>query len=77
MKILIIEDEAIFAKILETRLKKSGNHTVQIASNGEEGWDLFSNSNSFFDFILTDFKMPRLSGIGLLERIRDNNYQIR
>ncbi|MBF0279563.1 MAG: response regulator [SAR324 cluster bacterium] len=76
MNVLIIEDEAAFAEVLENRLIESGKHSVQIALNGEEGWDLYSASATFFDIILTDFKMPRLSGIDLLERIRNNNFQI-
>ena len=76
MRILIIEDEADFAKLLENRLIEQGGHEVQIAFNGEEGWDIFCHANTFFDFILTDYKMPRLNGIELLGRIRDNNYQL-
>lgn len=76
MKILIIEDEQDFVSELANRLSRRGGHDVKVAHDGEDGWKLFANSDIPFDFILTDVKMPLLDGIGLLQRLRDESYEI-
>src|SRR6478672_3211073 len=41
---------------------------VTTASNGEEGYELFTQGK--FDLLVTDFKMPKLNGIDLIRRVR-------
>jgi CheY-like chemotaxis protein len=41
---------------------------VQVASNGEEGLKLFEAAN--FDVVVTDYRMPRMNGAELIQRIR-------
>ena len=47
--------------------KRSGC-CVQIAVNGEEGLKLFQAAK--FDVVVTDYRMPRMNGVELIQRIR-------
>ena len=46
-------------------------YRVQMARSGEEGLKLFESSN--FDVVVTDYRMPRMNGVELIERIRKLN----
>ncbi|MDQ1353656.1 MAG: two-component system, NtrC family, sensor kinase [Acidobacteriota bacterium] len=60
---------AIFSKYLA----ECGYLTIS-AYNGEEGWDIFKRNTP--DLVLTDLKMPILSGIDLISRIRKGSLYI-
>lgn len=67
MRILIAEDERITRSSLVRQLETLG-HEVVAAADGEEAWESFNQSG--FDLIITDWEMPRLSGLDLIRRIR-------
>lgn len=67
MRILIAEDERITRASL-TRQLQSWGHTVAAAEDGEQAWEMFNAGE--FDIVLTDWEMPRLSGLELVERLR-------
>ncbi|MFH2129621.1 MAG: S16 family serine protease [bacterium] len=66
-KILVVDDEPIALENIEYVLKKE-RYDVSIASNGEEALDLFEQQ--LFDLVVTDLKMGNISGIELLERVK-------
>jgi phosphoserine phosphatase RsbU/P len=67
MRILIAEDERI-TRLTLTRQLESWGHAVTAAEDGEQAWEQFNAGG--FDIVLTDWEMPRLSGIELIGRIR-------
>ncbi len=67
MRILIVEDDDRIAKPLAEDLKHQ-YHTVDIASDGIEGWEYAQAGN--YDLILLDLMLPRLDGITLCKRLR-------
>ncbi|MEC9373291.1 MAG: response regulator, partial [Planctomycetota bacterium] len=67
MRVLIAEDERITRASLTRQLEKWG-HEVTAAENGREAWERFQSDQ--FDIVLTDWEMPELSGLELVERIR-------
>lgn len=69
-KILIADDNANLRRVIEFQLKEAG-FRVSTASDGLEALELFMTNQ--FDCVITDLRMPRLSGWELLERIRDLN----
>lgn len=69
MQILIVEDDPISRRILESLLNKWGYSTIS-ARNGLEAWDLMQGSN-VPNFVISDWMMPNLTGIALCKRIRD------
>jgi DNA-binding response OmpR family regulator len=67
MKLLVVEDEARMADLLQKGLKEEG-HVVARASDGAEGFTL---ANSYeFDVIILDVMIPKLSGFELAKRLR-------
>ncbi len=67
-KILIAEDEDITRKHLVRALKKEGFEVVG-TRNGREALDQLSRE--YFDVLITDIRMPEMSGIELLERMKE------
>ena len=69
-KILIIDDDKIFSKILRDGLLAGGNgkYEVVTAFDGEEGFDVAMRENP--DLIMLDMMMPKVTGIEFLRRYR-------
>jgi two-component system NtrC family response regulator len=71
--ILIIDDEATQRDLLKGYLIKKG-YTVYSASSGKEGIEIAGRNP--VDIILSDFKMPDLSGLDVLEQVKKINPEI-
>ena len=71
--ILVIDDEAAQRDILTGYLKKKG-YQIFAASSGKEGIEITKNEP--VDIILSDFKMPELNGIEVLEQVKKMNPEI-
>jgi CheY-like chemotaxis protein/anti-sigma regulatory factor (Ser/Thr protein kinase) len=67
-RILVIDDEAPIAQLLEDALSGDG-HSVEIATSGEEGLKMAALSD--FDLVMTDLGMPDMSGWEVAGRIRE------
>lgn len=67
MKILVVDDDSISRRLLQSYLEKWG-YEVQVARDGSEAWRLFETGQ--YPMIITDWMMPELDGPGLLRRIR-------
>lgn len=75
-KILIIDDDEIFAKTLQDTLSKE-KYLVTHVVNGEEG--LNEMTKNVPDIILLDLLMPKMGGVeflGVLKKIGGNNVPI-
>lgn len=68
MRILVAEDERITRMTLTRQLENWG-HAVVAAEDGEHAWEQFQAGG--FDIVLTDWEMPKLSGVELIQRIRE------
>jgi two-component system response regulator AtoC len=67
MKILVVEDDRNFGRVLTGALRDSG-YEVELAVDGVDGVLKFIDNR--YDFVLLDIKMPRLDGINALRIIR-------
>jgi len=72
-KILIAEDEEITVKHLVNTLKKEG-YVVDSATNGIDA--LRKAEAASFDLLIADIKMPGMTGIELLERVREKTPEL-
>lgn len=72
MKILLAEDDINLGKLLSMLLKKQ-NITVNWVQDGEAAYDAVYADG--YDVLVLDWMMPRLSGLDLCERLRDEEYQ--
>jgi CheY-like chemotaxis protein len=67
LNILLVDDNRDGLLVRRSLLEEVG-YRVQIATNGEEGLKLFETSP--FDVVVTDYRMPRMDGGELIQRIR-------
>lgn len=74
LRILVAEDEGPLREILAEGLRDEGFEVVA-ASNGTEALELYS-SDGPFDVLLLDEEMPRLTGRGLLVRLREQGERV-
>lgn len=71
-KILIVDDEELMRRFLaETLVRK--NYDVETAGSGKEALAALKKKN--YDLIITDMKMPDLSGIELLRKVKESSPQ--
>lgn len=70
-EVLVVEDDATTRARLAFLLKKNG-FMVSLAEDGQEASELIEARH--FSLVLTDWTMPRLDGLGLVERIRKANF---
>ncbi len=68
-RILLCDDEIHILRAMEFKLKKAG-YDVEITSDGEEAWEAIQNCKP--DLLITDCQMPRLSGLELIGRLRND-----
>ena len=69
-KILVVDDELNMLLVLEAMLKKE-KYEVATASDGLEALEMLKDGD--VAVVVTDLKMPRLDGLGLLSKI-ENDY---
>mgnify|MGYP003676451630 FL=1 len=67
--ILLVEDDLTYSRIVKTFLEKNG-FTVQTAIKVKEAQQFFSNSK--FDLIIADFRLPDGTGMELLQWSKSN-----
>lgn len=68
--VLVIDDEAMIRLTLAAYLEDSG-YCVFEAADGVEGIEFFLRHHP--DIVLTDLRMPRLDGLGVINTIRELN----
>jgi two-component system chemotaxis response regulator CheY len=68
MKILLVEDSDAMRGVVREMLRRLDYGEVVEASDGEEAW--FQLCQEPFDLLLTDWNMPNMSGLELVEMVR-------
>ena len=71
--ILIADDDDNLRRVLEFQLGEAG-YQIQTAKDGAEALELFLNDD--FDCVITDLRMPRVSGLEFLEKIKAADSEI-
>jgi DNA-binding NtrC family response regulator len=71
-RVLLIDDETDILQVVGFMLKLEG-FEIAVAENGEAALMELSKSN--FDIVICDYMMPRMDGITLLKKVREQkNY---
>lgn len=68
-KILVVDDEIKTCEILKTFFEKEG-YRVITANSGDSALEKFQKEE--FDVVITDVKMPKISGMELLKKIKES-----
>lgn len=72
MKILIVDDFPTMRRIIRNLLKDLGFENVDEAEDGAMGLEKLRGSN--FEFVVSDWNMPNMDGLTMLQNIRaDSN----
>ena len=71
--VLLADDDENLRRVLEFQLAEAG-YKVLSAADGTEALDLFTDGDT--DCVITDLRMPKLSGLELLEKIKGLNPEL-
>jgi DNA-binding response OmpR family regulator len=66
-RLLVVDDDELNRDLLRRRLRRSG-YEVEVAEDGRQALALLESNR--FDLVLLDNMMPGISGIEVLERLR-------
>ena len=69
MKILVVDDSATMRRILVNSLQRIGYSECVEAGDGQEAINKFDAS---IGFVITDWNMPNMSGLGLTRALRSH-----
>jgi CheY-like chemotaxis protein len=72
-RVLVVEDEPLLRQLMTTALEGRG-HRVVTASDGQEGFEKLQGGSH--DLLLTDYHMPRMTGIALIRALREQGVLI-
>lgn len=67
-KILVVDDEILVRNFLAETLRRRGIEVVT-AENGQKAFNILKEN--VFDLVITDMKMPDLTGIDVLKRVKE------
>lgn len=70
MRFLVVDDFSTMRRIVRNLLKELGFSNVEEAEDGQVA--LHKLRNSQFDFIVSDWNMPNMTGIELLKQVRSD-----
>src|SRR5574337_2228366 len=71
MRILIVDDDVDMRRLLLRTLQRWGYDVVP-AADGVEAWEHLQDES--ISFVITDWIMPKLDGLGLCRRIREARF---
>lgn len=72
-RVLVIDDDPLVLKSLGSILKMQG-YEYSLAENGERALKFASESE--FDLVLADIRMPLINGVEVVKRIRDGRKKL-
>ena len=68
-KVLVVDDEVHIIHVVAIKLRNNGFKVIT-AANGAEAFELVCEEKP--DIIVTDFQMPVMTGLELVEKLRDD-----
>lgn len=69
MKVLVVDDFPTMRRIVKTLLKQNGFSNFIEAEDGEEAYETLKKHPDI-EFIVSDWNMPKMTGIELLKTVR-------
>jgi len=70
MKILVVDDFSTMRRIIKNLLRDLGFTNTSEADDGNTALPMLQKGN--FDFLVTDWNMPGMTGIELLKHVRED-----
>jgi len=70
INILVVDDFSTMRRIVKNLLKELGFSKFDEADDGSTAWPMVQTGK--YDFIVSDWNMPEMTGIELLKRVRED-----
>ena len=70
INILVVDDFSTMIKIVTNLLKELGFTNIDDANDGSKAWPMIQSGK--YDFIVSDWNMPEMTGIELLKKVREH-----
>ena len=71
MQIMSVDDFSTMRRIIKTLLKQLGYTNVVEADDGSTAWEMLQQNK--VDFIISDWNMPKMTGLELLKKVRQDD----
>lgn len=71
-KVLVVDDDSLMREFLDETLCRA-NYAVDLACTGDEALEKIKSTE--YDVILSDIRMPKMSGMELLKAVKENSPQ--
>ncbi|MFP4167512.1 MAG: chemotaxis response regulator CheY [Desulfonatronovibrionaceae bacterium] len=68
MRILIVDDFSTMRRIIKNIMRQLGYNNIVEADDGTTAWEILNKDK--IDFIISDWNMPKMTGIELLRKVR-------
>lgn len=75
LKVLVVDDMGTMRKIIKKMLKEIGYSNIEEAEDGKPAWQMIQeahDANVPYQFIVSDWNMPGMTGIDLLKHVREH-----
>ena len=69
MKLLVVDDSSTMRRIIKNTLARLGYKDILEGADGVEGWAQM-DANSDIDMLITDWNMPEMNGLELVQKVR-------
>jgi len=70
MRILVVDDAQTMRRIIVNLLRQLGFTNMTEADDGTTAWDKLNSEH--IDLIISDWNMPKMTGIDLLKKVRES-----
>jgi len=73
LRVLCADDNVLVLDMLSKMLESAGHH-VEVATDGRDAVSRVEEDPGYFQLIVTDTRMPRLDGFGVVEQARSAGF---
>jgi CheY-like chemotaxis protein len=73
LRVLCADDNVLVLDMLSKTLQSAGHH-VEVATDGRAAVSRVEEDPAYFQLIVTDTRMPRLDGFGLVQQARSAGF---
>jgi len=71
IRVLVVDDEQPMLNLVEGVLKSIGVVNIVTALDGQQALGIVSSESTAFDLVISDWQMPNMDGLALLEEFRE------
>jgi CheY-like chemotaxis protein len=76
-RLLIVDDEPDVAQLFKLAIQQNSRFLVDAFTNPKEALESFNSNAESYSLMITDVRMPELSGIQLTEKVKEINPNIK